>query len=265
VPGSALTGASDLAKADVEPLRIEEASLNALQTQRQLFFDGWLVRFSPGSAKRARSVNPHFGSSLPIDAKIDRCEAIYAANALPALYRITPFCKPRELDEALGRRGYVAFDRTLVQVARVTSSATPPIDGVEMASAPAAEFVEAVGALRGSTAVQRAAHFERLSNTPLDMDAVIARCAGRIVACGQVALDDGLAAIYDMVTAADFRGRGLATSIVAELSSRAAQAGARHAFLQVNDDNVPALAVYRKYGFATVYAYHYRARPSECF
>lgn len=258
-------GERDVAKVAVGPLRIEEASLNALQTQRQLFFDGWLVRLSPGSAKRARSVNPHFGSSLPIDAKIDRCEAIYAAHGLPALYRITPFCKPPELDEALERRGYVAFDQTFVQVARVASSAVPPIDGVELASAPVADFVDAVGALRGSTAAQCAAHFERLSNTPLAMHAVVARFDGRVVGCGQVALDDGLAAIYDMVTATDFRGRGLATAIVAALSSRAAQAGASHAFLQVNDDNAPALAVYEKFGFATVYAYHYRARPSECF
>lgn len=257
---------SNVADAMVAPLRIEEAALNALQTQRQLFLDGWLVRLSPGAAKRARSVNPHFGSSMPIDAKVDRCEAIYAAHRLPVLFRITPFCKPPELDEVLARRGYVTFDATLVQVARLApGTAEPQIDGVELASAPVAEFVEAVGELRGSTPVQRAAHFERLSNTPLGMHAVIARCEGRIVGCGQVALDDGLAAIYDMVTAADFRGRGLATWIVAALSNRAGQAGARYAFLQVNDDNAPALAVYGKFGFATVYAYHYRARPSECF
>ena len=35
--------------------RIEEAGLNALQTQRQLFYDGWLLRVSPGKAKRARN------------------------------------------------------------------------------------------------------------------------------------------------------------------------------------------------------------------
>jgi N-acetylglutamate synthase len=54
---------------DVDPIRIEEAGLNALQTQRQLFFDGWLLRVSPGKAKRARSVNPHFGSSLAVYRK----------------------------------------------------------------------------------------------------------------------------------------------------------------------------------------------------
>jgi N-acetylglutamate synthase len=77
--------------------RIEEAGLNALQTQRQLFYDGWLVRMSPGKAKRARSVNAHFGSTLPVDAKIERCERLYAACALPALFRVTPLCKPAAL------------------------------------------------------------------------------------------------------------------------------------------------------------------------
>jgi len=46
--------------------RVEEASLNALQTQRQYFYDGWVLRVSPGKARRARSVNAHFGSTLPI-------------------------------------------------------------------------------------------------------------------------------------------------------------------------------------------------------
>ncbi|MBS0324932.1 MAG: GNAT family N-acetyltransferase [Proteobacteria bacterium] len=136
------------------PIRIEEACLNATQTQRQLFYDGWLVRVSPGKAKRARSVTAHFGSSLPLD--------------------------------------------------------------------------------------------------------------GRPVACGQATLERDLAGVYDMVTAEDMRGRGVATLIVAELLTWAWSRGAAQAYLQVNDDNGPARSVYRKFGFETVYEYHYRARPGEC-
>ena len=62
---------------DLDLRRVEEASLNALQTQRQYFYDGWLLRVSPGKARRARSVNAHFGSTLPLAQKIAYCERLY--------------------------------------------------------------------------------------------------------------------------------------------------------------------------------------------
>ena len=249
----------------VEPIRIEEAGLNALQTTQQLFYDGWLLRVSPGKAKRARSVNPHFGSSLALDAKIRHCENVYRERALPTLFRMTPFARPDALEAALAAHGYVAFDPTLVQIRSLAQapSVTQRTD-VVLASPPIDEFVEAVGELRGSTPGERAAHRERLSCTPLAMRAIVASVEGRVVAAGQAAIDGGLAGIYDMMTAADRRGQGLATLIVEALLAWAAKQGATHAFLQVNDDNTPALAVYRRFGFTTAYAYHYRARPGEC-
>ena len=101
-------------------------------------------------------------------------------------------------------------------------------------------------------------------STPLSDARVAGAIDGRPVACGQATLERDLAGVYDMVTADDLQGRGLATLIVAELLTWAWTHGARHAYLQVNDDNAPARAVYRKFGFAAVYEYHYRARPGEC-
>jgi GNAT superfamily N-acetyltransferase len=247
-------------------VRIEEAALNALQTQRQLFFDGWLLRLSPGSAKRARSVNAHFGSTLPVDAKIDCCEALYGGCGLPTLFRVTPFGHPADLDDVLARRGYRRFDATVVQSVALTAAngaargSTAPIEAASIAT-----FVDVVAALRASTRVERDAHFERLSNTPLATHAVVVRKDGHAVACGQVAVHAGLAGIYDMVTSAAHCGHGLATSIVAALMAWARAHGAGCAFLQVTDDNAAARAVYAKFGFATVYAYHYRARGGECW
>jgi len=244
--------------------RIEEAGLNAVQTQRQLFHDGWLLRLSPGKAKRGRSVQPHFGSTLPLAKKIAHCERVYQAHDLPTLFRITPFCRPAELDEALARRGYVAFDPTLVQAASIGAPIDEDVDGVAVTVLPMDEFVEAVGALRGSSAAQRAAHLERLAHTPLAVQGVVARIDGRVVASGQVTLEDSLAGVYDMVTTQSMRRQGIATSIVGVLLAWAHERGAKHAYLQVNEDNAAALAVYRKFGFRTIYAYHYRARPDEC-
>ncbi|HLX30709.1 MAG TPA: GNAT family N-acetyltransferase [Casimicrobiaceae bacterium] len=245
--------------------RIEEAALNALQTQQQLFFDGWLVRLSPGKAKRGRSVNPHFGSSLPLEAKIERCERLYASRRLPALFRITPFAKPGELDDVLAQRGYVAFDRTLVQVAGVASPPMHNIDApVAIEEVPIEAFARAAGKLRGSSTVQTDAHLERLAHSPLAPYAIVARMDGHIVGCGQLSCEDGIAGVYDMVTAPEWRERGVATAIVTALLANARERGATCAFLQVDEHNEPALGVYRKFGFATAYVYHYRGRPGEC-
>ena len=250
----------------LDPRRIEEAGLNALQTQRQLFYDGWLLRLSAGKAKRARSVNAYFGSTFPLAQKIAHCERIYAQHGLAPLFRMTPFDQPAELESALAARGYEAFDETLVQAARFEEAPAIPDapPGVEVAALGVDAFVEAVAELRGSPAAQRDAHRERLHNSPLEKRCVAIRAAERVVCTAQVAIEGELVGVYDVVTAEDSRGRGHATLACRSLLSWAWQHGANVAYLQVNEDNLPAIAIYRKLGFATVYAYHYRGRPGEC-
>ena len=48
--------------------RIEDAGINASAPREQLWVDGWLVRFSPGKAKRARCVQAVAAGRLPLDA-----------------------------------------------------------------------------------------------------------------------------------------------------------------------------------------------------
>jgi GNAT superfamily N-acetyltransferase len=246
-------------------VRIEEAGLNVLQSQRQLFYDGWLLRLSPGVAKRARSVNPHFGSSLPLPRKLAYCESVYARQALPTLYRLTPWSHPAGLDAALDALGYEAFGETLVQAAvLVRPPALPDHDDSVVVEAPdASEFVDAVGDLRASTPMQREAHRERMQNSPLGKRHAVVRAGGRVVCTAQVAVEDDLVGVFDVVTAPDARRRGYATLACASLLSWAWQHGAQLAYLQVTADNTPAIASYRRFGFATVYTYHYRGRPGE--
>jgi N-acetylglutamate synthase len=244
--------------------RVEEVGLNALQTQRQLFYDGWLLRISPGKARRARSVNAHFGSTLPLPEKIDYCERLYRQHGLPVLFRMTPFVQPAALADALAARGYVAFDTTLVQVmdlARPPDAADP--EGVAIVHPAATVFADAVATLQDATPAQRDAYLERMAATPLVTRALLADCDGRAVGVGTAMLEDGIAGIFSMATAADMRGRGIASALVARLLAWAWERGARHAYLQVDAENRPALAVYRTFGFTTAYTYHYCARPED--
>ena len=58
-----------------------------------------------------------------------------------------------------------------------------------------------------------------------------------------------------------FRGRGLAGRVLAGIAAVAEQRGIARAFLQVEDVNTPALALYRRAGFETVWSYDYWRQP----
>ena len=243
--------------------RIEEAGLNALQTQRQLFYDGWLLRLCPGTAKRARSVSAHFGSSLPLDEKIAYCESTYARCDLPILFRLTPFSVPTGLERALTDRGYEPFDTTLVQTMRL--DAPPPTCALpanaELRVVDVGTFAAAVGALRGLESTDCDAYLERLRNSALLSRFTVVQAEGRTVAAAQIGAEGDIAGVFDVITATNARGRGYASAAVSTLLAWAWEHSIRTLYLQVTETNAAAVRIYRKFGFETLYTYHYCGRP----
>ena len=72
--------------------------------------------------------------------------------------------------------------------------------------------------------------------------------------------DGDLAGIFAMRTVPRLRGRRLGQRVLLRLARWAADEGARRLYLQVEDDNAPAVALYRRLGFTRAYRYHYRER-----
>ena len=83
--------------------RIEDASINASAPPQQRWVDGWLLRFSPGKAKRTRCVQAVAEGRLPLDERLALCHAVMDAAGLPLVVRLTPFSLPAGLDDALGQ------------------------------------------------------------------------------------------------------------------------------------------------------------------
>jgi ribosomal protein S18 acetylase RimI-like enzyme len=240
--------------------RIEEAGLNASAPPEQRLVDGWLLRFSPGKAKRARCVNAVAAGRLPLHEKLELCQQAYDELGLPLLLRITPFSEPAGLDEALERRGMRSLDDTRVMVCPALPAA--PLDplpqGVVIARVGHEAFAQIVGAMRGSPLAQRQAHGQRLVHSPVPFNAHVLKRDGEVLACGQTAIETKLVGLYDVFTAPAARGQGLARLLCRHLLAEAATRGASIAYLQVEGDNHDARAVYRRLGFADAYAYHYR-------
>jgi ribosomal protein S18 acetylase RimI-like enzyme len=239
--------------------RIEELSLNSSAPPAQLIYDGWLLRLSPGKAKRARSVNAVYASTLALDRKIAHCEKLYQDADLPMLFRITPFSQPPDLERALGERGYTLLETTAVEAAPLESP--PPPGGAQpMELAP---WIDAVAELRGSPLAHRDAHLARLERMPLRKCAVAVREDGRVIATGLTVIEDGVAGLFDIATREDARRRGHARRVVATLLNLAHGLGARAAYLQVEANNAAARPLYRDFGFTERYRYWYRAHPRE--
>ena len=73
--------------------------------------------------------------------------------------------------------------------------------------------------------------------------------------------DGDLAGLFEIATDSGERRQGHARRLVQSALKWARQRGARFAWLQVEADNRPALALYRLLGFDEIYRYHYRQPP----
>ena len=254
--------------------RVEDAGINATAPREQLWFDGWLVRLSPGKAKRARCIQPVAPGRLGIDEKLAHCMRLYASAGLPPYVRITPFAEPAGLDAHLAALGMDALDASWVMTVATLdpfcASGEPAPRGVAEARfdpVDPATFAEWLGAARGSPPGERLAHADRLAQAAVPHHAVLARDGrGVAVAGGQVAIEATFAGLYDVFTLESERGRGHAERICRHLLDHARRRGANVGYLQVDAGNDGARRLYRRLGFRDAYAYHYRtpAAPAPC-
>jgi ribosomal protein S18 acetylase RimI-like enzyme len=254
--------------------RIEDAGLNASAPPQQRWVDGWLLRFSPGKAKRARCIQPVADGRLPLAERLALCQAVFEAAGLPAVVRLTPFSRPLGLDDRLAALGWHRQDDTRVMVAPQCPALDQPLPpGLVLQQLDAHAYAEVVGALRGSPPAQRLAHAQRLALSPVPYQGWALRQSapgpadslehGPVLVCGQSAAEADLVGLYDVFTHPQARGRGLARLLCSRLLAQAHAAGARVAYLQVEADNHPARAVYHGLGFADAYAYHYRSPVAD--
>ena len=242
--------------------RVEDAGLNASAPPQQRWIDGWLVRFSPGKAKRARCVNAMADGHLNLEEKLAACRQVFTDAALPLVIRVTPFSRPTNLDQRLSELGFASIDDTRVMVCTELPDTTIESwpEGVSLQRLGNSAFAHTVGQLRGSPLAQQQAHVQRLELSPVPFEGWALRRAddGQVFACGQMAREGELVGLYDVFTAVAERGQGWSSRLCACLLGMARQRGARIGYLQVDADNTPARTVYQRLGFADGYAYHYR-------
>jgi N-acetylglutamate synthase len=240
---------------------IERATVAAVSPEAVGALPGWLLPFDHGNIGRAKSAVPLQHTAAHASAAlVQTIEQHYAARGMQASFRLPELPSFDAMRDALLSKGYGPEQPTLVQLSTAKAMrAVTRQASADVASAPDAGWA-AVFLGDGFDPVDGASRVKNLSKTPGSVYASV-REAGRTVAAGAGAFSHGWASVHGMRTAATHRGQGLAGRVLAGLAEAAALRGIDQVFLQVEEGNVAAQALYQRAGFQTAWKYVYWRLP----
>ncbi len=259
-----------LSPQDIESL--ERATLDAVCPAAQSELPGWLLPFDAADIGRARSAIPLRHQGLDI-ALLPAIEQQYRDHALPPCFRIADTPGLRHWQERLLALGYRKTDPVHVQIASVAdmqaaaglSTAAPRLGSaserpkVTLLDAPADPWASVYTA-PGFDAADGTLRVQLLSRSRFALYAYV-QSAGTSLAAGTACISRDWLSVHGLRTLPHAQGQGLGASLLTAFSSLASQHGIQRAFLQVEANSAPALALYRRFGFATAWTYHYWKAP----
>ncbi|MFF5876111.1 GNAT family N-acetyltransferase [Streptomyces californicus] len=224
----------------------------------------WRLRAAGGFTRRANSALPLGDPGLPADEALDRVRAWYAERDLPPYVQTaTGAAGTQELLcaelERHGWRREVAAQVRIAALAPVGDSAAD-VAAVRLTRAPDAAWLARYQ--RFSTP---GPHVLRVleSGPSVWFATVAAGDGGAPDAIGRCVVDGRWAGFMAVEVAPERRRRGLATTVMTALARRALDEGASAAWLQVEEENEGARALYDGMGFALHHSYHhYRPSPA---
>ena len=233
---------------------LETLALRAMPALETQVLDGWLLRASAGYAKRSNSVNCLKPPKTGLDGRIEEAERFYAARNLPAIFRLTPISEPA-LETELMARGYESAGAT--DVMTLALGAPPPMDNTV-----------AIDAIATDDWIKQFASLQDLNNHDTQiLSTILSSIAPRSAfarigqqALGRAVFEAGYIGLFSIATLPKCRRQGYARTLSQALLRWGSDQGARHAYLQVEQDNEAAQALYQSMGFKHAYSYHYRIR-----
>ena len=243
-----------------ELVAIERAAVRGWPAIDTVAIDGWLARWSSGGSVRANTVAAlDFKGDL--DRALGRVVQFYRDRGGVPKILITEVSEPSGLDAELERRGW---QRHGAHVTLTKHLAASPIRflgdraGVTVERHTRADQAWADIYLGGLSVDRRACAHRLADGTPEPRAFFSGVRNGEVIACGLTVLDGTLASVQCMGTSASARRTGAATAILTAIELYARANGVSRLYLQTDEANHGALALYAAFGFARASRYHVR-------
>lgn len=222
-----------------------------------------------GFTLRANSVLTLGDPGLPLDQALRKVVTWYAARELAAHAQVVtePGRRPAPLTAALAEHGWSRLVTAGVWTAPLAALADPPGAAaggdVRLTRTPGPAWLGRCHRFRGRP--PRPEELAVLGGGPSVWFATVpgAAPADPAAAIGRCAVDGRWAGLTAIEVDPARRRRGLATAVLAALVRRALEEGASTAYLEVEQDNAPALSLYRGMGFTAQYSYDHWSAPQD--
>ncbi|MFF4589905.1 GNAT family N-acetyltransferase [Streptomyces sp. NPDC001388] len=222
---------------------------------------GWELRAAAGYTRRANSVLPLGDPGVPLDEALSAVRRWYGERGLPAYVQTATGAEGAQelLCAELERRGWVREVTAELWIGALAPLADrADAEGVTLAR----EADEAWLARYQRKGVSEVALKVLGSGPSVWFASVPDPSGGAPAAIGRCVVDGRWAGFAAVEVDPVHRRKGLATTVMAALARRALDEGASAAWLQVEEDNAGARALYARTGFSAHHAYHHYREPS---
>lgn len=254
-----------LAPADIESL--ERATLQAVAPERILELPGWLLPMDSGTVGRAKSAVPLIREAVD-PACADRIAQAYRVKGFQPMLRVPDLPSFDALRERLLALGFTHDQPTLTQVGRIDNVIAAlsqfGTEGISLDERPDAAWM-AMFLGQGFDPVDGASRASSLARAQGTRYVSLREGGnGQTLACAAASFGHGWLGLHGLRTAAQHRGRGLAGRVLLAMALEARVQGIERMYLQVHDGSTSALALYRRIGLWTAWAYGYwRSCPAK--
>ncbi|MFW9844861.1 MAG: GNAT family N-acetyltransferase [Candidatus Thorarchaeota archaeon] len=222
-------------------------------------YHGWIIHWHDGVTWRANSVLPLGETSdALVEDSIDYVINFYNDRNTPPAFKVTEESKPDELDKTLDEMGFQKRMVTYVQTAPIDELVClDPRVGVDLLRV-SDDSIDIL--FHKSKRDEFALDIRREIIHSIEGEKKIARAIidGQIAGVGLGVVEEDMLGLFSIRTIPEYLRRGVGWSINCALAIWGEETGANTAFLQVEAENSPALALYAKMGFETMYPYWYR-------